>query len=67
MNLNDLSWLAHAAPYLLDGAGTTLGLTVVGAVIGMAGGTVLALLKLYAPAWLARLATWYVASFARFR
>lgn len=59
-DLGDLAGLARAWPLLLDGAAMTLMLTLVGAALGIAGGAVLAALKLYGPRWVRRIATAYI-------
>ncbi|MGE0333466.1 MAG: amino acid ABC transporter permease [Ramlibacter sp.] len=55
-----LDGLVRAWPLLAQGAAVTLGLTVTGAVLGIALGCVLAAMKLYGAPWVRRLATWYV-------
>jgi glutamate/aspartate transport system permease protein len=60
LNTLELDGLVRAWPLLAQGAAVTLGLTVVGAVLGIALGCVLAAMKLYGASWMRRLATWYV-------
>jgi len=54
-----LDGLVRAWPLLAQGAAVTLTLTVVGAVLGIAGGAILAAMRLYGSPWARRLATWY--------
>lgn len=57
LNLNGL-W--RAWPLLMEGAAMTAMLTAIGAVLGIAGGCLLAAMKLYGAPWVQRVATAYV-------
>ena len=58
--MSGLDSLLRAWPLLLDGAATTLMLTAVAGVLGIAGGAVLASMRLYGTSWMRRLATAYI-------
>lgn len=60
MDAADLQGLVRAWPLLLNGLGTTLLLTVVAAVLGIAAGSALALMKTHGGPVSRRLATWYI-------
>lgn len=63
--MDHFSWhaLDRAWPYLLDGMQTTLMLTAVAMVLGLALGATLAMVRLFGPRWLAGLARMYVDTF----
>lgn len=56
----DFSSITNSVDFLLDGAAYTLELTLITTAGGLALGTLLALARLFGPAWLARPAKFYV-------
>lgn len=56
----DFSSITNSAEFLLDGAAYTLELTLITTAGGLVLGTLLALARLFGPAWLARPAKFYV-------
>lgn len=63
--MDHFNWSAlnRAWPYLLDGMLTTAMLTLVSMVLGILLGMCLALARMFGPAWLSRMARWYVDTF----